>query len=117
MPSSVQREAGCLIGRDYPAPVVDHATAFREAREQIAAIRRRPDARTEADEIQRRHGSRRSGLPPTTTPGSRRGGPSTAAAGSRGRRSKDTTAAAASGQQSLWAEVDAPAGGPAGTAS
>jgi len=117
MPPSVQRESGCLIGRDYPAPVVDHATAFREARERIAAIRRRTDARTEADEIQRRHGSRRSGLPPTTTPGSRRSGPSTAAAGSRGRRSKDTTAAAASGQQSLWAEVDAPAGGAAGTAS
>jgi deoxyribodipyrimidine photo-lyase len=117
MPASVQRESGCLIGRDYPAPVVDHATAFREARERIAAIRRRPDARTEADEIQRRHGSRRSGLPPTTTPGSRRGGPSTAAAGSRSRRSKDATAAAASGQQSLWAEVDAPACGPAGTAS
>jgi len=30
MPADVQREAGCAIGRDYPAPVVDH----REARER-----------------------------------------------------------------------------------
>ncbi len=27
MPEEVQREAGCVIGRDYPAPIVDHATA------------------------------------------------------------------------------------------
>jgi hypothetical protein len=25
MPAAVQAEAGCRIGRDYPAPVVDHA--------------------------------------------------------------------------------------------
>jgi deoxyribodipyrimidine photo-lyase len=31
MPASVQRECGCLIGRDYPAPVVDHADARRSA--------------------------------------------------------------------------------------
>jgi deoxyribodipyrimidine photo-lyase len=27
MPSEVQREAGCLIGQDYPAPIVDHGWA------------------------------------------------------------------------------------------
>jgi deoxyribodipyrimidine photo-lyase len=27
MPAAVQREAGCEIGRDYPAPIVDHAEA------------------------------------------------------------------------------------------
>jgi deoxyribodipyrimidine photo-lyase len=38
MPESVQRSAGCLIGRDYPPPIVDHhmarqraLTAFRAA--------------------------------------------------------------------------------------
>ncbi len=65
MPLSVQREAGCIIGKDYPLPVVDHATAYREARERFASVRRRTDARAEADVIQKRHGSRRSGLPPT----------------------------------------------------
>ncbi|CAA9588432.1 MAG: Deoxyribodipyrimidine photolyase [uncultured Thermomicrobiales bacterium] len=27
MPEAVQRESGCAIGRDYPAPIVDHARA------------------------------------------------------------------------------------------
>ena len=27
MPADEQRRAGCLIGQDYPAPVVDHAWA------------------------------------------------------------------------------------------
>jgi deoxyribodipyrimidine photo-lyase len=31
MPDAVQREARCVIGHDYPAPVVDHAQARREA--------------------------------------------------------------------------------------
>jgi deoxyribodipyrimidine photo-lyase len=40
MPDDVAREAGCVIGTDYPAPIVDHAqarertlSAYREARE------------------------------------------------------------------------------------
>ncbi len=31
MPPEVQERAGCRIGRDYPAPIVDHAQARREA--------------------------------------------------------------------------------------
>jgi deoxyribodipyrimidine photo-lyase len=31
MPEALQREVGCLIGVDYPAPMVDHAQARREA--------------------------------------------------------------------------------------
>ena len=31
MPDDVQRESGCRIGHDYPAPIVDHAQARREA--------------------------------------------------------------------------------------
>ena len=41
MPLEVQREAGCTIGKDYPAPMVDHAwareralVAYRQAREK-----------------------------------------------------------------------------------
>jgi deoxyribodipyrimidine photo-lyase len=36
MPPEVQRTAGCVIGQDYPEPVVDHATARREALERYA---------------------------------------------------------------------------------
>ena len=31
MPPAVQQAAGCLIGRDYPAPVVDHAVQRTKA--------------------------------------------------------------------------------------
>jgi deoxyribodipyrimidine photo-lyase len=33
MPEEVQREVGCVIGADYPAPIVDHAEARRLALE------------------------------------------------------------------------------------
>ena len=31
MPEEVQKEAGCVIGKDYPGPIVDHAEARQEA--------------------------------------------------------------------------------------
>jgi len=31
MPASLQHESGCVIGRDYPEPIVDHRLARREA--------------------------------------------------------------------------------------
>jgi deoxyribodipyrimidine photo-lyase len=34
MPDALQREVGCVIGTDYPAPIVDHAAARREALER-----------------------------------------------------------------------------------
>jgi deoxyribodipyrimidine photo-lyase len=39
MPPDIQREAGCTIGEDYPAPIVDHAQARREALARYAAAR------------------------------------------------------------------------------
>lgn len=29
-PKSVQEAAGCIIGKDYPAPIVDHAIVMKE---------------------------------------------------------------------------------------
>jgi deoxyribodipyrimidine photo-lyase len=34
MPEALQREVGCVIGSDYPEPIVDHAEARREALER-----------------------------------------------------------------------------------
>ncbi len=34
MPDEVQRQAGCVIGEDYPQPIVDHKLARREALER-----------------------------------------------------------------------------------
>lgn len=63
---SQQRRADCVLGSDYPLPVVDERLAVTEAKQRLYAIRREPPAREEAQAIQARHGSRRSGLPPTT---------------------------------------------------
>jgi deoxyribodipyrimidine photo-lyase len=65
LPADLQREAGCVIGRDYPAPLVDEATAAREAKERLYPLRATTAAREEADAVQRKHGSRKAGLPAT----------------------------------------------------
>ena len=55
-----QRDLGVVIGRDYPAPVVDHLGAARAARERLRRFRQeRKDLRIESRAIQARHGSRR----------------------------------------------------------
>lgn len=59
MPPLEQRAAGCVIGRDYPAPLVDHAEATKQARARLGAIRRTATARAESQAVVRRHGSRR----------------------------------------------------------
>jgi deoxyribodipyrimidine photo-lyase len=59
MSADVQQTAGCVIGRDYPAPLVDHAMAVREAKRRLAAVRNAPESRAEARAVAHRHGSRR----------------------------------------------------------
>lgn len=63
MPGNLQRRFGVVLGRDYPLPIVDHERAVAVARERLVALRRTEAARAEADRVQARHGSRRSGLP------------------------------------------------------
>ena len=59
MPVDVQQTSGCIVGRDYPAPLVDHAVAVREAKRRLAIVRNAPESRAEAREVARRHGSRK----------------------------------------------------------
>ena len=54
--------AGSVLGKVYPEPIVDHLTAAKAAREKIWAVRRGPEFRAEATSIQSRHGSRKSGI-------------------------------------------------------
>jgi deoxyribodipyrimidine photo-lyase len=49
----------------YPKPIVDERAALAAARDRLYALRRGSEAQREADAIQARHGSRRSGLPPS----------------------------------------------------
>jgi len=54
--------AGKVLGKAYPFPVVDHLSAAREAREKVWAVRKGQAFRNQASGIQSRHGSRKSGI-------------------------------------------------------
>ncbi len=61
----------------YPPPIVDERAALKAAKDRLYALRATPDARAQADAVQDRHGSRKSGLPPS---GTKRKGRASAAA-------------------------------------
>jgi deoxyribodipyrimidine photo-lyase len=46
MPIEVQRAVGCMIGKDYPAPLVDHERARRTTLEIYTAVRKTAAPRT-----------------------------------------------------------------------
>ena len=58
MPPAVQQASGCMIGRDYPAPVIDLAERTRAARTAIYGVRRSAEFRESAQQIHAKHGSR-----------------------------------------------------------
>ena len=58
MPPLLQKMIGVEIGRHYPGPIVDHATAYRLARARMDAVAGRPDAMREAGRVLLKHGSR-----------------------------------------------------------
>jgi len=49
----------------YPPPIVDERTAVAAAKDRLYGLRQTHEAHAEADAIQHKHGSRKSGLPPT----------------------------------------------------
>ncbi|MCU0498847.1 MAG: DNA photolyase family protein [Anaerolineae bacterium] len=59
MPSDLQRRLGVRIGREYPAPIVDHDRQYTLAREKLGVIRQLPETRLQANAVQERLGSRR----------------------------------------------------------
>lgn len=65
MDVSVQHMAGCIIGVDYPSPIVDDKLAMKAAKDRMYGLRTTQAAREEAGEVQERHGSRKSGLSQT----------------------------------------------------
>ncbi|MEM9315625.1 MAG: FAD-binding domain-containing protein [Pseudomonadota bacterium] len=59
MPRLLQEGFGCVIGRDYPAPIVDHLTAYGEAQRKLRAARREAKQSGASAQVFERHGSRR----------------------------------------------------------
>lgn len=62
MPQVLQQRSGCVIDRDYPAPLVEVERATREARARLLAVRRDEEALAESSAIVKKHGSRK-GVP------------------------------------------------------
>jgi deoxyribodipyrimidine photo-lyase len=58
MPSITQQEANCVIGKDYPAPIIDLAQASRTARDAVWAVRDQKFFAQEANAIVQKLGSR-----------------------------------------------------------
>ncbi|MBK0398933.1 deoxyribodipyrimidine photo-lyase [Limibaculum sp. M0105] len=59
MTPAQQAEWGCRIGRDYPAPLVDHVAAARMARDRVHARRREQGFAEAKQAVLARHASRR----------------------------------------------------------
>ena len=51
----------------YPRPIVDERAAVAAAKDTLYGLRQTREAQAEADAIQNKHGSRKSGLPPTSS--------------------------------------------------
>ncbi|MGB4061808.1 MAG: FAD-binding domain-containing protein [Burkholderiaceae bacterium] len=65
MPESVQAACGVRVGHDIPLPVVDLATATREAKARLHGLRAQPDVKAAKAAIVDKHGSRK-GMPGRT---------------------------------------------------
>lgn len=65
MPESVQAACGVRVGHDIPLPVVDLATATREAKARLHSLRAQPEVKAAKAAIVDKHGSRK-GMPGRT---------------------------------------------------
>ena len=54
-----QKRYGVVLDNHYPAPIVDHQEAAREARTRIGQIKKSDSAREEKKIILKKHGSRK----------------------------------------------------------
>ena len=59
MPESIQRQSGCRINCDYPAPIVDHLSAYRAAQKRMRAANLAAKATGSSARVFQRHGSRK----------------------------------------------------------
>jgi deoxyribodipyrimidine photo-lyase len=57
--------ASGVLGKAYPAPIVDNVAAARAAREALSAVRKGAGHRAVAKAIANKHGSRKAGMPMT----------------------------------------------------
>ncbi|MEM9468994.1 MAG: deoxyribodipyrimidine photo-lyase [Pseudomonadota bacterium] len=53
-----QQDASCLLGKDYPLPIVDHKDAVAKARQKIAEVQKQDSFHEQAKEVYQKLGSR-----------------------------------------------------------
>ncbi|MEB3207048.1 MAG: FAD-binding domain-containing protein [Vampirovibrionales bacterium] len=58
LPDLEASRLGFRVGKDYPLPIVDHAEAYRQAKEALWQWKRTPEARAQAKIVLDKHGSR-----------------------------------------------------------
>ncbi len=66
MPPLLQQSVGCVIGKDYPEPVVDYKLSTQQAKARLWAVRSGAAAKAEAHRVYLKHGSRRRPGAPVT---------------------------------------------------
>ncbi|MFN2289219.1 MAG: FAD-binding domain-containing protein [Chromatocurvus sp.] len=59
MPAQRQAAVGCVVGRDYPAPIVEHTQPWAVAQRRLQAVRRDATRSGVSRQVFERHGSRR----------------------------------------------------------
>ncbi|MEC8556134.1 MAG: deoxyribodipyrimidine photo-lyase [Planctomycetota bacterium] len=59
MTHAEQSQSGCRINKDYPAPIVEHAVAYKKAKARVYEVRGQKAAREEAVNVVKKHGSRK----------------------------------------------------------
>ncbi|MGB1760605.1 MAG: deoxyribodipyrimidine photo-lyase/cryptochrome family protein [Verrucomicrobiales bacterium] len=55
---------GCVIGKNYPHPIVNHAEAYKTARDRIHSIKKLKSTKEESKKVFLKHGSRKSNRRP-----------------------------------------------------
>ena len=59
MPLAQQQQYGCLLGQDYPMPLVDIKQAIKEARAKISVARKQQGTQIETQAVIKKHASRK----------------------------------------------------------
>jgi len=59
MPSSLQKKIGCHIGKNYPAPIVEHAVAYTEAKKRVFSWKAKKEVKEASKKVFLKHGSRK----------------------------------------------------------
>jgi deoxyribodipyrimidine photo-lyase len=75
MSQDEQKRYGCILGRDYPRPLVDHQEAVGQAKERLYAVRGSSQAQQMAKEVAKKHASRKRRDPIPSVRKPRKGNP------------------------------------------